>query len=228
MNILLVEDDLDTAEFISKGLQQHGEIVQHCDNAEQAMLLASSSEFDVIIFDRLLPNMDGLDAVRILRASKVTIPIIMLTALSDTSDRVAGLDAGADDYLVKPFAFSELYARVKALARRQPLKESSLEICIGELKLERTTRQVFRAGKEIELMPKEYQILEFMMQNPEQLITKTMLLEQVWGFSFDPKTSLVQTHVSRLRNKIDKPFAFDMIKTVRGCGYLLSRQQDAE
>ncbi|WP_125719060.1 response regulator transcription factor [Pseudoalteromonas rubra] len=222
MHILLVEDDPDTAEFICAGLAQHNARVQHCNNAEQAMLSASATAFDVIIFDRLLPNMDGLDAVRVLRASKVRTPIIMLTALSDTADRVAGLEAGADDYLVKPFAFAELYARLKALARRQPLRADTLELAIGELRLNRTSRRVYRAGQEIELMPKEYQILEFMMQNPEQLITKTMLLEQVWGFSFDPKTSLVQTHVSRLRNKLDKPFAFDMIKTIRGSGYLLT------
>ncbi|WP_194868244.1 response regulator transcription factor [Pseudoalteromonas sp. PPB1] len=226
MHILLVEDDPDTAEFICAGLAQHNAQVQHCDNAERAMLSASAHAFDVIIFDRLLPNMDGLDAVRILRASKVTTPIIMLTALSDTADRVAGLEAGADDYLVKPFAFAELYARLKALARRQPLRADTLELVIGELRLNRTSRQVLRAGQEIELMPKEYQILEYMMQNPEQLITKTMLLEQVWGFSFDPKTSLVQTHVSRLRNKLDKPFTFDMIKTIRGSGYLLTGSTD--
>ncbi|MCG7562367.1 MULTISPECIES: response regulator transcription factor [Pseudoalteromonas] len=226
MHILLVEDDPDTAEFICAGLAQHNAQVQHCDNAERAMLSASAHAFDVIIFDRLLPNMDGLDAVRILRASKVTTPIIMLTALSDTADRVAGLEAGADDYLVKPFAFAELYARLKALARRQPLRADTLELVIGELRLNRTSRQVLRAGQEIELMPKEYQILEYMMQNPEQLITKTMLLEQVWGFSFDPKTSLVQTHVSRLRNKLDKPFTFDMIKTIRGSGYLLTGATD--
>ncbi|MEC4087270.1 response regulator transcription factor [Pseudoalteromonas rubra] len=226
MHILLVEDDPDTAEFICAGLAQHNAQVQHCDNAERAMLSASAHAFDVIIFDRLLPNMDGLDAVRILRASKVTTPIIILTALSDTADRVAGLEAGADDYLVKPFAFAELYARLKALARRQPLRADTLELVIGELRLNRTSRQVLRAGQEIELMPKEYQILEYMMQNPEQLITKTMLLEQVWGFSFDPKTSLVQTHVSRLRNKLDKPFTFDMIKTIRGSGYLLTGSTD--
>ncbi|KNC66234.1 response regulator transcription factor [Pseudoalteromonas ardens] len=226
MHILLVEDDPDTAEFICAGLAQHNAQVQHCDNAERAMLSASAHAFDVIIFDRLLPNMDGLDAVRILRASKVTTPIIMLTALSDTADRVAGLEAGADDYLVKPFAFAELYARLKALARRQPLRADTLELVIGELRLNRTSRQVQRAGREIELMPKEYQILEYMMQHPEQLITKTMLLEQVWGFSFDPKTSLVQTHVSRLRNKLDKPFTFDMIKTIRGSGYLLTGSTD--
>lgn len=222
MKVLLVEDDADTAQFIVHGLAQYGDVVQHCDNAERAMIAASTQPFDVIIFDRLLPNMDGLDAVRILRKSNVHTPIIMLTALSETSDRVAGLDAGADDYLVKPFAFSELYARLKALTRRQPITENSTELSIANLTLERTTRAVKRDNVDIELMPKEYQILEYLLLNPKQLVTKTMLLEQIWGFSFDPKTSLVQTHVSRLRNKIDKPFPTELIKTVRGCGYIIS------
>ncbi|KAF7773876.1 two-component system, OmpR family, response regulator [Pseudoalteromonas citrea] len=222
MKVLVVEDDLDTAQFIVHGLEQQGDVALHCTNAEQAMITASTQIFDVIIFDRLLPNMDGLDAVRILRQSKIKTPVIMLTALSETSDRVAGLNAGADDYLVKPFAFSELHARLKALTRRQPITEQSTELSIANLTLERTTRQVKRDNTNIELMPKEYQILEYLLLNPKQLVTKTMLLEQIWGFSFDPKTSLVQTHVSRLRNKIDKPFPTDLIKTVRGCGYIIS------
>ncbi|MBQ4860094.1 response regulator transcription factor [Pseudoalteromonas sp. MMG013] len=222
MKVLIVEDDLDTAQFIARGLEQSGDSATLCDNAEQALLSASTHPFDVIIFDRLLPSMDGLDAVRILRQSKIVTPIIMLTALSETSDRVAGLNAGADDYLVKPFAFSELYARLKALTRRQPLTPKALELVVADLTLERTTRQVKRADTHIDLMPKEYQILEYLMLNPKQLVTKTMLLEQVWGFSFDPKTSLVQTHVSRLRNKIDKPFTTELIKTVRGSGYIIS------
>ncbi|TQF67338.1 response regulator transcription factor [Pseudoalteromonas luteoviolacea] len=222
MKVLIVEDDLDTAEFIKRGLEQHGEVVHHVATAQQGMLLVSSNEFDVVIFDRLLPNMDGIDAVRILRSSNVTTPIIMLTALSETSDRVSGLDAGADDYLVKPFDFSELYARLKALTRRTPLKQEALCLCVGDLTLERTARRVTRAGLILELNQKEYQILEYLMLNPGQLVTKTMLLEKVWGFNFDPKTSLVQTHVSRLRNKVDKPFSIELIKTIRGCGYIIS------
>ncbi|KZN50955.1 response regulator transcription factor [Pseudoalteromonas luteoviolacea] len=222
MNILIVEDDLDTAAFIEKGLLQHGELVKHVATAQEGLLVASSTEFDVIIFDRLLPNMDGLNAVKVLRASGIVTPIIMLTALGDTVDRVDGLNAGADDYLVKPFDFSELYARLKAITRRKSISKVSLSLSLGDLVLERTSRKVIRAGRQIELNTKEYQILEFLMQTPGQLVTKTMLLEKVWGFSFDPKTSLVQTHVSRLRNKIDKPFGFELIKTVRGCGYIIS------
>ncbi|MCF2855876.1 response regulator transcription factor [Pseudoalteromonas sp. SMS1] len=222
MKVLIVEDDVDTADFIKRGLEQHGEIAHHVTSAQKGMLQASSSEFDVIIFDRLLPNMDGIDAVRILRGSNITTPIIMLTALGETTDRVAGLDAGADDYLVKPFDFSELYARLKALTRRTPLKQEALSLSVGDLVLERTARKVTRSGQVLDLNPKEYQILEYLMLNPGQLVTKTMLLEKVWGFNFDPRTSLVQTHVSRLRNKVDKPFTIELIKTIRGCGYILS------
>ncbi|KZN64412.1 response regulator transcription factor [Pseudoalteromonas luteoviolacea] len=222
MKVLIVEDDFDTADFIKRGLAQNGDVAHHVGTAQQGMILATSEAFDVIIFDRLLPNMDGIDAVRILRGSNVATPIIMLTALSETVDRVSGLDAGADDYLVKPFDFSELYARLKALTRRQPLKQEALSLSIGDLVLERTARKVSRRGQILDLNPKEYQILEYLMMNPGQLVTKTMLLEKVWGFNFDPKTSLVQTHVSRLRNKVDKPFETELIKTIRGSGYILS------
>ncbi|CAH9058733.1 Transcriptional activator protein CzcR [Pseudoalteromonas sp. CIP111854] len=222
MKILLVEDDIDTAQFIIKCLEQNGDSVTHCTDAEQGMLNASIHSFDVIIFDRLLPGMDGLDAVRILRKSNVLTPIIMLTALSETAHRVAGLNVGADDYLVKPFAFSELYARLTALARRQPLLQQSSDLRLKDLTICRTTRKVTRGKTQIELLPKEYQILEYLILNKTQLVTKTMLLENVWGFHFDPKTSLVQTHVSRLRNKIDKPFSCELIKTVRGHGYIIS------
>ena len=222
MKILLVEDDNETAEFIKHGLEQQSETVQHEIDAKKGILAASTIEFDVIVFDRLLPSMDGLNAVKILREAQILTPVIMLTALSETSERVAGLNAGADDYMVKPFAFSELHARLKALARRQPMQEQVIELAIGDLLLNRTTRKVIRAGKTLDLLPREYQILEYLLLHPNQLITKTMLLEQVWGFSFDPKTSLVQTHVSRLRTKVDKPFSDDLIKTVRGSGYVIS------
>nr|WP_194710100.1 response regulator transcription factor [Pseudoalteromonas sp. S16_S37] len=219
---MIVEDDNHTAQFISDSFTQHGYSAQHTSSAEQGLLLASTHTFDVIIFDRMLPNMDGLDAVRILRQSKVSTPIILLTALGEKVDRVAGLNAGADDYLAKPFAFSELLARVNALSRRPPLAHNTITLSLNDLKLCRTTRTVTRRGVTIDLMPKEYQILEYLMLNPQQLVTKTMLLEQIWGFSFDPKTSLVQTHLSRLRNKIDKPFDKELIKTIRGQGYLIS------
>lgn len=187
------------------------------------MIQASGGDFDVIIFDRMLPKMDGTDAIEVLRKAGLETPILLLTALSGIDDRVSGLEAGADDYLVKPFAFAELYARLKALARRKPLaQEAPTQIVVGDLMLERTTRRVERAGQALDLLPREYRILEFLMLNEGQLITRTMLLDRIWGYNFDPKTSLVQTHLSRLRAKVDKPFDRDLITTVRGAGYVLS------
>ncbi|REL26248.1 DNA-binding response regulator [Thalassotalea euphylliae] len=222
MKVLLVEDDKDTAGFILRGLRQAGESAHHETTGKAGIISATTSQVDVIIFDRLLPDMDGIDAIRVLRQAKILAPIIVLTALAETAERVAGLDAGADDYLVKPFAFSELYARLKALSRRQPLQPVNHQLTLGDLTLDRTSRKVSRNGQLITLLPREYQILEYLLLYPNQLITKTMLLEKVWGFSFDPKTSLVQTHVSRLRGKLDKPFAYDLIKTVRGSGYIIN------
>lgn len=222
MNILLVEDNEETSAFISRGLAEAGETVTCESSGKAGLIAAASSDFDVIVFDRLLPGLDGLNAVRVLRESNVTTPIILLTALSGIEDRVAGLEAGADDYLVKPFAFSELYARLKALSRRAPVVPTETHLQVGDLILERTTQTVTRDGKVLDLLPREYRILEYLMQNEGQLVTRTMLLEKVWGYSFDPKTSLVQTHLSRLRAKVDKPFETELIATVRGAGYVIS------
>ena len=225
MNILLVEDDAETATFITRGLRESGAAVTHVSDAPQGIVAATQHDYDTIIFDRMLPGMDGLDAVRVLRQSKIETPIIMLTALAGIDDRVDGLEAGADDYLVKPFAFAELYARIRALGRRQPMQQEELRLQIADLLLDRTTQQVTRGGQRIDLMPREYRILEFLMQHPGQLVTRTMLLEKVWGYNFDPKTSLVQTHVSRLRAKVDKPFEEELIRTVRGSGYIIDAPQ---
>jgi two-component system OmpR family response regulator len=222
MKVLLIEDDEEIAAFIERGLREQGYCVRHETTSQKGIISAASGDFDVIIFDRLLPGMDGIDAVRILRQSKLETPILMLTALSAIGDRVAGLEAGADDYMVKPFVFAELHARLKALARRRPLAKEDTILEIADLRLDRTTREITRSGKALDLLPREYQILEYLMLNPGQLVTRTMLLEQIWGFQFDPKTSLVQTHVSRLRSKIDKPFDVELIKTLRGSGYLIS------
>lgn len=225
MNILLVEDDRETAGFICRGLRESGAAVTHVTDAAGGILAATQHAFDAIIFDRMLPGMDGVDAVRVLRQSKIDTPIIMLTALAGIDDRVDGLEAGADDYLVKPFAFAELYARIRALGRRQPMQTEELRLQLLDLVLDRATQQVTRSGQRLDLMPREYRILEYLMQNAGQLVTRTMLLEKVWGYSFDPKTSLVQTHVSRLRAKVDKPFATELIRTVRGAGYLIDAPQ---
>ncbi|ASP39009.1 DNA-binding response regulator [Bacterioplanes sanyensis] len=222
MHVLLVEDDDETAAFIERGLQEAGHSMTHEATANAGLISAAAQNYDVIVFDRLLPGMDGLDAVRVLRQSGVTAPILLLTALDGIDDRVKGLEAGADDYLVKPFAFAELYARLRALARRQPLLEETQRRQIADLVLERTTQLVTRAGRRLELLPREYRILDYLMAHEGQIVTRTMLLETIWGFQFDPKTSLVQTHMSRLRNKVDKPFACDLIHTVRGAGYVIS------
>ena len=223
VHILLVEDNQETTAFISRGLEESGDTVTVAGSAQEGLLSAAAHTFDVIIFDRLLPGMDGMDAVRVLRQSGIVTPILMLTALDGIDDRVNGLEAGADDYLTKPFAFAELYARLRALARRQPLVEAeTTRLTVGDLVLERTSQTVTRAGERLDLLPREYRILEYLMLNEGQLVTRTMLLETVWGYRFDPKTSLVQTHLSRLRAKVDRPFETELIRTVRGAGYVLS------
>lgn len=222
MNILLVEDNDETADFIKRGLQEAGVSVTHEVTANAGLVTAAARTFDVLVFDRLLPGMDGMDAVRVLRQSGVTTPIIMLTALSGIDDRVDGLEAGADDYLVKPFAFSELHARIRALSRRQPLSEERTRLQVGDLVMERITQTATRDNLVLDLLPREYRILEYLMQNEGQLVTRTMLLEKIWGYKFDPKTSLVQTHLSRLRAKVDKPFDTELIRTVRGSGYVIA------
>lgn len=219
----MVEDNQETADFIARGLAEAGDTLHHALSSEAGMIQAGSGEFDVIIFDRMLPKMNGAEAIGVLRKAGIETPILMLTALSGIDDRVSGLEAGADDYLVKPFAFAELYARIKALARRKPLaQEAATLLVVGDLVLERTTQTVERAGQRLDLLPREYRILEFLMLNEGQLVTRTMLLDRIWGYNFDPKTSLVQTHLSRLRAKVDKPFERELITTVRGSGYVLS------
>ena len=222
MRILLVEDNEETIAFTSRGFEEAGDAVTVAATAQQGLLIAAAHTFDVIVFDRLLPGMDGLDAVRILRQSGIATPILMLTALDGIDDRVNGLDAGADDYLTKPFAFAELYARLRALTRRQPLAEAdTTRIVVGDLVMERTRQVVTRANVRLELLPREYRILEYLMLNEGQVVTRTMLLDKIWGYRFDPKTSLVQTHLSRLRAKVDRPFDSELIRTVRGAGYVL-------
>ena len=222
MRILLVEDNQETADFIARGLSEAGDTMDHAASGEVGLLQGGSGEFDVIIFDRMLPNIGGTKAIQLLRGAGVYTPMLMLTALAGIDDRVSGLEAGADDYLVKPFAFAELYARLKALSRRKPIAEAApTKLVIADLELERTTQKVTRAGQKLDLLPREYRILEFLMQNEGQLVTRTMLLDRIWGYNFDPKTSLVQTHLSRLRAKVDKPFAHELISTVRGAGYVI-------
>ncbi len=222
MNILLVEDNDETAAFIVRGIKEAGDSVTHVSDGKQGVSSAIAQDYDVVVFDRMLPELDGLSAVQQIRSANIDTPIIILTAMTGIDDRVAGLNAGADDYMVKPFAFEELYARLKAQCRRQSLDQAQTTLKVGAITLDRTTHEVFREDIPLDLLPREYKILEYLMLHQNQLVTRQMLLENVWGYSFDPKTSLVQTHVSRLRAKLDKPFSYDMIKTSRGEGYILN------
>lgn len=205
-----------------RGLKERGDVVDHAATGRDGMFLASDSQYDVLIVDRLLPGMDGLHAVKMLRQAEVSTPVLFLSALSGLDDRIKGLDAGGDDYLVKPFAFSELTARLRALTRRPPLSQNNGSLNVGDLTLDRLSRRVVRAGRSIELQPREFRLLEYLMLHTGEVVTRTMLLEHVWDYHFEPKTSVVETHMSRLRSKVDKPFDFELIRTVRGAGYIIA------
>ena len=221
MKILLIEDDPHTSTYVAKGLREHGHVVDHSANGRDGLLLASGGGYDVMVIDRMLPGLDGLAIVKTIRAAGTKAPVLLLTTLGGVNDRVEGLEAGADDYLTKPFAFAELLARVNALARRPPMAGEAAVLRAGDLELDRLKRTVTRGGKRIELQTQEFRLLEYLMRNAGQVVTRTMLLERVWGFHFDPHTSVVETHISRLRAKVDREFDEELIHTVRGSGYLL-------
>lgn len=221
MRVLLIEDDPDTAAYIVKGLEEEGHTIDHTADGRDGMAQAMADDYDVMIIDRMLPGQEGLYIVKALRAAGRKVPILFLTALGGVDDRVDGLDAGGDDYLTKPFSFSELLARLNALARRPHLKGEETRLKVGDLALDLISRKVYRGGVEIELQPREFRLLEVLMRNKGRVVTRTMLLERVWSFHFDPKTSVVETHISRLRTKIDKPFPTELIHTIRGAGYSL-------
>lgn len=222
MHLLVIEDDTDTGKFIKNGLLQAGHTVDLTDNGQDGLYLATTGNFDLIVLDRMLPLVDGLTIVRTLRASDNRIPIVVLSALGETDHRVAGLKAGADDYLVKPFAFSELEARVDALLRRVIPEGPEISLHVGDLEMNLITRGVSRNGKSIDLQPREFRLLEYLMRHAGQVVTRTMLLEQVWDYHFDPQTNVIDVHVSRLRSKIDKGFGLQLLHTVRGAGYKLA------
>lgn len=221
MKILVIEDDRETAAFLTRGLKEHGHVVDVATDGRDGLLQATGDEYDVLIVDRMLPGMDGLGIVRTLRAAGTRTPVLFLTAMAGVSDRVEGLDAGGDDYLVKPFAFAELNARVSALGRRPAVTEVTTVLRVGDLEMNLLTRQVSRAGRAIDLQPQEFRLLEFLMRHADRVVTRTMLLEGVWGFHFDPRTSVVETHISRLRAKIDRDFSQPLLQTIRGSGYSL-------
>ncbi len=221
MKLLLIEDDQQTADYIVRGLREQGHTVDHAADGHQGLMLATGNEFDVLIIDRMLPKLDGLALLKVLRSSEVKTPVLLLTAMGGVADKVAGFEAGGDDYLVKPFAFAELMARVQSLARRPPLANQDLSLRAGDLEMDLIKRRVVRAGREIELQPTEFRLLEYLLRNPDRVVTRTMLLESVWDFHFDPKTNIVETHISRLRAKVDRGFDRELIRTVRGSGYQL-------
>ncbi len=221
MRILIIEDDADTAGYIAKGLKEHGHSVDQANDGKDGLFMALENEYEIIILDRMLPGLDGLSILKTLRSAAHQTPVIILSALGEVDDRVQGLRAGGDDYLVKPFAFAELLARIEVLARRGETKPDNSLLQVADLQLDRLTHRVRRAGQTIELQPREYQILEYLMQHAGQIVTRTMLLESVWDYHFDPQTNIIDVHISRLRNKIDKGFAPPLLQTVRGAGYCL-------
>lgn len=221
LRALLIEDDKSATHFIAKGLKENGFVVDCAADGKDGLYLSAIEKYDVIIVDRMLPSLDGLSIVKMLRAMGNHTPAIFLTTMSGIDDRVEGLDAGADDYLVKPFAMSELLARLSAILRRPPVSDVKTVLRIGDLEMDLLKRTVRRAGKAIELQPQEFRLLEYLMRSDGRVVTRTMLLENVWDFHFDPQTSVVETHISRLRAKIDRGFATELVRTVRGVGYSL-------
>ncbi len=221
MRILIVEDDADTNQFIARGLAELGHQVVASGDGRDGLYHATEGGFDAVVVDRMLPGLDGLALVKALRAAGNMTPVLMLTAVSGIGDRVEGLEGGADDYLVKPFAFTELAARLQALGRRPSTAAEPARLTAGDIVLDLHRRTVTRAGRKIALQPREFTLLTELMRNPGRIMTRTMLLERVWDFDFDPKTNIVETHLSRLRSKLNAGFDSDPIETVRGAGYLI-------
>ena len=221
MRLLLVEDDLSVSDYVARGLSENGHVCDVLADGTDGLFQGTRESYDVVVVDRMLPGLDGLSLVRALRAVGVKVPVLFLTALGGIDDRVEGLEAGGDDYLTKPFAFAELLARVNALARRPPVQDVKTVLRVADLELDMLRRQARRAGQTIDLLPKEFTLLDVLMRNEGRVVTRTMLLERVWDFHFDPKTSVVETHISRLRAKIDKPFDVPLLHTIKNAGYSL-------
>jgi two-component system OmpR family response regulator len=221
MRLLIVEDDTVASEVMLKGLTDAGHECIGAPDGQAGLLAAKGAKFDVMIVDRMMPRLDGVSMVELLRKEGDQTPVLFLSALGEINDRVAGLNAGGDDYLVKPYAFAELIARVEALARRRETGSVQTLLRVGDLEMDLIGREVRRQGKEIDLQPREFQLLEFLMRNAGQSVTRTMLLEKVWEYHFDPQTNVIDVHISRLRSKIDKGFDRPMLQTVRGAGYRL-------
>ncbi len=224
MKLLVIEDDREAAAYISKGLVESGYVVDVALEGRDGLFMASSGNYDALVVDRMLPAMDGLAVIAALRAAEIRVPCLILSALGVVDDRVKGLRAGGDDYLVKPFAFAELLARLEALLRRGSGTPTTTKLHVGDLEMDLLARTVHRGSQEIDLLPREFRLLEFLMRHVGQVVTRTMLLENVWDYHFDPQTNVIDVHISRLRQKIDKGFAKPLLHTVRGAGYRLSAE----
>jgi two-component system OmpR family response regulator len=224
MRILLVEDDPHTAAFITKGLREDGHAVDHAGNGRDGLFMATTEPYDALVLDRMLPGIDGLTLLKTLRGAGSAVPVLLLTALGDVDHRVEGLRAGADDYLVKPFAYSELSARLDSIARRGSGSSGgeTVKLRVGDLELDLLSREARRGDKRIELQPREFRLLEYLMKQAGRVVTRTMLLEAVWDYHFDPQTNVIDVHISRLRQKIDAGFGKPLLHTVRGAGYRLA------
>jgi two-component system, OmpR family, response regulator len=221
MRILIIEDDKDAAQWLAKGLKESGHLPDSAHDGETGLAMAREGVHDILIVDRMLPKMDGLAIIRTLRAEANTTPVLILSAMSDVDERVRGLRAGGDDYLAKPYAFAELLARVEGMSRRNPGGAQETRLIVCDLEMDLLTRHVTRAGKPLLLQPREFKLLEYLMRHAGHIVTRTMLLENVWDYHFDPQTNVIDVHVSRLRGKIDKGFEEPILQTVRGAGYML-------
>lgn len=219
MKVLLLEDDAPAADYVGRGLRELGHTVDLCASGRDGIFLASAGDYDAFIVDRMVPELDGLSVVRAVRAAGIRTPVLFLTSMDGVADRVEGLEAGADDYMVKPFAFTELVARLNALARRPPMTAVQTRLQVADLELDLLKRTVTRGGRRIDLQPQEFKLLEYLMRYAGQIVTRTMLLENVWSFHFDPQTNIIESHISRLRAKIDRDAPRSLIETVRGAGY---------
>jgi len=221
LRVLIIEDDREAAQFLVKGLTESGYVVDHAEDGPKGLMLATSRSYDVMVVDRMLPGLEGLSIIETLRKNEIQTPALVLSGKSSVSDRVAGLKAGADDYLTKPFAFAELLARLEALGRRGQLSTEETTLQVSDLEMDLVKHKVTRAGQPIELQPREFRVLEYLMRRAGRVVTRTMLLEGVWDYNFDPQTNVIDVHISRLRQKIDKNFDKPLLHTVRGAGYRL-------
>ena len=223
MRLLLIEDDAEVANYLIKGLKENGFVVDHASDGKEGLYLATSEDYDIMIVDRMLPALDGLVIIKSVRAAGKSTPALILSTLGEVDDRVEGLQAGADDYLTKPFAFSELIARIDALLRRSTVSTSTMtELKVGDLRLDLLKHTATRSGQLIELQPREFSMLEYLMRNAGHVVTRTMLLEHVWDYQFDPQTNVIDVLISRLRGKIDSNFSAPLLHTVRGSGYMIN------